>query len=124
MTFRSISILIFSLFSISVKAQFKLDIEGGAIFGTNYNKVRIPNTGGTLVNLADELSINPKIFYRIRAGYTIGKRHTISVLYAPLTVKYNGSFNQNINFNNLIYTAGQPLNVFYKFNTGSPIVMT
>lgn len=98
-------------------AQFKLDLESGVVFGTNYNKVRIPATGGTLVNLANELDIIPKIFYRIRAGYTLSNRHNISILYAPLTVKYNGNFNRNINFNNIIFNADQPVNVFYKFNS-------
>ena len=116
MAFRFLPVFILSVFCLSANAQFKFDLEGGAIFGTNYNKVRIPNTGGTLVNLADELSIKPKAFYRIRAGYTI-KRHNISALYAPLTVKYDGSFNRDVNFNNLVYNAGQPLDVFYKFNS-------
>jgi opacity protein-like surface antigen len=110
-------ITILSFLAISAQAQFKLDLEGGVVFGTNYNKVRIPNTGGTLVNLPRELNINPKAFYRIRAGYAIAKRHNISVLYAPLTVRYDGSFRENINFNNLVYNAGQPLEVFYKFNS-------
>ncbi|TDE08858.1 hypothetical protein [Dyadobacter psychrotolerans] len=116
MTFRYISTFFLFIVCLSTQAQFKLDLEGGAVFGTNYNKVRIPNTGGTLVNLAEELSIKPKAFYRIRVGYTI-KRHNISALYAPLTVKYDGSFNQNVNFNNLVFLAGQPLEVFYKFNS-------
>jgi len=117
MNFRSIIVLIFIFSSTVAMAQFKLDLESGVVFGTNYNKVRIPATGGTLVNLAKELDITPKIFYRIRAGYMISNRHNISILYAPLTVKYEGNFNQNINFNNLIFNADQPVEVFYKFNS-------
>ena len=103
--------------SLPVFAQLKLDIEGGLVLGTNYNKVRIPNAGGSTVNLAEDLSIDPKVFYRIRAGYTIANRHTISGLFAPLTVKYKGSFPNNVNFNNQNFPAGQPLEVFYKFNS-------
>jgi hypothetical protein len=109
--------LVFLVISISALAQFTLDLEGGLVFGTNYNKVRIPNTGGTLVNLANELEVSPKVFYRLRAGYTIAKRHNISVLYAPLSVSYNGSFDKDINFNNLVYNANEPLEVIYKFNS-------
>lgn len=98
-------------------AQFRLDLESGVVFGTNYNKVRIPNVGGTQVNLANDLSIDPKIFYRIRGTYTIAKRHNISALYAPLSVKYHGTFDKNVNFNGINYAAGQPLEVFYKFNS-------
>jgi len=73
------SIIMFSLLLFSPKAvaQFKLDIEGGVVFCTSYNKVRIPATGGTIVNLASQLNISPKVFYRIRAGYTIANRHNI-----------------------------------------------
>jgi hypothetical protein len=111
-------ILIFLCFiSAPLYAQLSLDLEGGAVFGTNYNKVRIPNVGATTVNLPEELTINPKAFYRIRAGYTLGKRHTISALFAPLTVKYHGSFANNVNFNNQLFPAQQPLEVFYKFNS-------
>ena len=98
-------------------AQLRLDVEGGLVFGTNYNKVRIPNIGGTTVNLAEDLSIDPKIFYRIRAGYLFGKRHNVSLLYAPLSVTYNGAFQRDINFNNVNFAGGQPLKVHYKFNS-------
>ncbi|USJ34915.2 hypothetical protein [Dyadobacter fanqingshengii] len=105
------------LCSSPLYAQFRLDLESGAVFGTNYNKVRIPNVGGTQVNLANDLSIDPKIFYRIRGTYTIAKRHNISALYAPLSVKYHGTFDKNVNFNGINYPAGQPSEVFYKFNS-------
>ncbi|KAA6438802.1 outer membrane beta-barrel protein [Dyadobacter flavalbus] len=103
--------------AIPASAQLKLDLESGLVLGTNYNKVRIPNSGGTLVNLQEDLTIDPKVFYRIRAGYTIKNRHNVSLLYAPLTVKYKGSFGENVNFNGLNFPAAQPLEVFYKFNS-------
>ncbi|SKC19263.1 hypothetical protein [Dyadobacter psychrophilus] len=114
---RKIIILLFMLCSSPLYAQFRLDLESGVVFGTNYNKVRIPNVGGTQVNLASDLSIDPKIFYRIRGTYTIGNRHNISALFAPLSVKYHGSFDENVNFNGINYLPGQPLQVFYKFNS-------
>jgi hypothetical protein len=107
----------FLLGSFMAQAQIKLDLEGGLVFGTNYNKVRIPNTGGSLVNLANELNMNSKVFYRVRAGYTFSERHNVSLLYAPLTIQYHGKLGENVNFNNTIFTQGQPLKVFYKFNS-------
>ena len=68
MRFRNITTLAFLLLAVPAMAQLRLDLEGGLVFGTNYNKVRIPATGGTLVNLASELDITPKVFYRVRAG--------------------------------------------------------
>ncbi|GGC15306.1 hypothetical protein [Dyadobacter sediminis] len=117
MKFHYIILTLLTLAAIPASAQFKLDLESGLVLGTNYNKVRIPNSGGTLVNLQEDLTIDPKIFYRIRAGYTIKNRHNVSLLYAPLTVKYKGSFGENVNFNGLNFPAAQPLEVFYKFNS-------
>jgi len=68
------------LCSTSVFAQFKLDVESGVVFGTNYNKVRIPNSGGTQVNLAEDLSIDPKNFTGSE-GLTPLATATISVHY-------------------------------------------
>jgi len=115
--YRCLSAALFLLFFSTAQAQFQLDLESGAVLGTNYNDVRIPNTGGTLFNLSAELTAQPKIFYRIRANYTIGNRHTFSALYAPLTVRYEGDFGQAVNFNNVIFTAGRPLTAFYQFNS-------
>ncbi|AQG78613.1 hypothetical protein [Spirosoma montaniterrae] len=97
-------------------SQIRLDLEGGAVLGTAYNKIRIPNTGGTLVDL-NELQAQPKAFYRIRLGYTLGGRHTISALYAPLTVRYEGSFSQPVNYNGIVFPTGQPITAFYQFNS-------
>lgn len=109
--------IIMLLACASAHAQLIFDVEGGLVTGTSYNKVRIPNAGGTLVNLAPELSSDPKAFYRIRAGYLIGKRHLISALYAPLMLRYDGAFTRDVAFNNLNFRAGQPLSVHYKFNS-------
>jgi hypothetical protein len=100
-----------------VHAQLRLDLESGLVLGTPYNEVRIPNTGGTLVDLSTELSAKPTAFYRIRLGYTINNRHTISALYAPLTVRYDGAFDRDVNYNSLIFPAGQATRVNYTFNS-------
>lgn len=105
------------LFLSTAQAQFQLDLESGAVLGTNYNDVRIPNAGGTLINLSSDLSAQPTVFYRIRANYTLGDRHTISALYAPLTVRYEGNFNRNVSFNNSTFPAAQPTTAFYQFNS-------
>lgn len=98
-------------------AQVVFDLETGVVTGTNYNNVRIPNTGGTRVNLADELTGKPKIFYRLRLSYTLADRHTLSALYAPLTVRYDGNFNQPVNFNNSVFSPEQPVTTYYQFNS-------
>ncbi len=99
------------------QAQIRLDVESGLVLGTNYNKVRIPNQGGTLVDLARELDVKPKVFLRLRADYIINNRHHISALYAPLTVRYTGNFSQDVRFNNVVFAGNTPTTVDYKFNS-------
>jgi hypothetical protein len=117
MTLRLITICLFLSAFQPLKAQFRLDLEGGLVFGTNYNDIRIPGNSGTLIDVSDQLSVKPQVFYRLRAGYTIANRHTISALYAPLTVSYDGSFDQDVNFNNAIYRKSEDVTVNYKFNS-------
>ncbi|QRQ99843.1 hypothetical protein [Dyadobacter sandarakinus] len=111
-----ICILVFSALG-EAQAQVTLDLEGGIVPSTNYNKVRIPNNGGTLVNLPDELDLNAKLFYRARLSYRFSGRHQVSALYAPLTVTYKGNFGNPVLFNGITFGTGQPVKVNYKFNS-------
>ena len=111
----SILLLIFSL-SISVKAQASIDLESGAVF-TGKNNVRIPGNQGTLFSLKDDLVSKTAFFYRIRLSYTIKSRHTISLLYAPLETKSEGSVSRDILFEGVIFPANAELKGTYKFNS-------
>lgn len=111
----SILLLTFSL-AISVKAQALIDVESGLVF-TGYNDVRIPGDKGTFFSLNDDLHAKAKIFYRLRAGYTIKSRHTISLLYAPLETKSEGSVANDIFFEGVLFPANIELNGTYKFNS-------
>ncbi len=112
-----------ALFAISffcttatTNAQATIDMESGAVF-TGYNNVRIPGDTGTLFSLKNDLNAKSNIFIRLRAGYTINARHTISVLYAPLTVKSNGSTNKQIDFDGVTFASNTALNASYTFNS-------
>ncbi len=98
------------------KAQLGLDIESGAVFA-GYNDVRIPGDAGTLFSLTDDLNAKPTTFMRLRVGYTINSRHTISVLYAPLTVKSDGSATFPIDFEGITFPANTSLDASYTFNS-------
>ena len=67
--------------------------------------------------MKDDLVPKTKIFYRIRANYTIKKRHTISLLYAPLEVKSNGNLANAIVFEGVTFPANTDLAGTYKFNS-------
>jgi len=113
----SISILFLTFFmKISVNAQANIDIETGAVF-TGYNDVRIPGDQGTFFSLKDDLKAKTKIFYRLRAGYTIKSRHTISLLYAPLETISEGSVVNDIFFEGVLFPANTQLTGTYKFNS-------
>ena len=62
-------ILTFSL-NQSVIAQALVDLETDSIM-TGYNDIRIPGDLGTLFSLEDDLKSKTKIFYRLRASYTL-----------------------------------------------------
>jgi len=120
---KRIYLIIIALFSVfllsglsSLKAQVLIDLESGVVF-SGYNDVRIPGDQGTLFSLSKELDASPKVFYRLRAGYTFGTRHNVSLLYAPLTVKSDGSINRDLSFEGVVFPANTTLIGFYKFNS-------
>jgi hypothetical protein len=97
-------------------AQATLDLETGVVV-TGYNDVRIPGDEGTLFSLKDDLSANAKIYYRIKVNYTIKSRHTLSVLFAPLTTTSDGNIPDDVNFAGTVFPANTPLDAKYKFNS-------
>ena len=113
-----IILIVFSLHSLVsvVVAQAFIDVETGAVF-TGYNNVRIPGDSGTLFSLKTDLKAKPSAFIRVRAGYTIGKRHTISILYAPLKVNSSGVSTTQIDFNDVSFPVGCNIESVYKFNS-------
>lgn len=113
----SVSVLILALsLSMTVTAQALLDLESGVVF-TGKNDVRIPGDAGTLFSMKDDLVSDPAFFYRISLGYTIGSRHTLTLLYAPLETKSEGSMAQDIVFEGVTFPANTDLEGTYKFNS-------
>ena len=113
------SISIFSLavsLSLSLQAQGVVDLESGLVF-TGYNDVRIPGDDGTLFSMKDDLVSDPAFFYRISLGYTLGNRHTLALLYAPLETRSEGSMAQDIFFEGVVFPANTQLEGTYKFNS-------
>ena len=118
---KSLTYLIFVLilnfsFTTTAKAQAQIDLESGAVF-TGYNDVRIPGDLGTFFSLNDDLQAQTKMFYRLRASYTINSRHTISLLYAPLETKSEGRVANDIFFEGVVFPSNTNLNGTYKFNS-------
>jgi hypothetical protein len=113
----SISILFLTFcLTISVKAQALIDFESGLVF-TGYNDVRVPGDQGTQFSLKNDLIPKTEFFYRIRLSYTIKSRHTLSLLYAPLETKSEGSVANDIFFEGVVFPANTELTGTYKFNS-------
>lgn len=99
-------------------AQFWVDFEGGLVLGTPYNKISIPNAGGTQFDLGkSNFEVQPLVFGRTRIGVTFKDRHTITALYAPLTATYKGQFGEVVNFNGLDYAPNEAITAKYRFNS-------
>jgi hypothetical protein len=111
----SATYFVFSLTSF-VNAQGFVNVESGGVI-SQYNNVRIPGNTGTLISLTDDLKAKPNAFFRLRAGYTIKSRHTISLLYAPLTVKSSGKTSKSINYEGAIFPINTNLDASYTFNS-------
>ncbi|WPP52081.1 TonB-dependent receptor [Catalinimonas niigatensis] len=112
--------IILSIFMLGISfssyAQFRIDLESGAVF-TGYNKIQVPGTDGTRFNLTDELDVNNSLFYRLKLLYTFNDKHTFSVLFAPLSIKAQGYSDQTIQFAGATFAAGDALNTRYVFNS-------
>jgi len=93
-----------------------VDLESGGVF-PGYCDVRIPGDTGTLFSLTDDLSTDSSLFIRVRAGLRIHPRHTVLVLFAPLTLDGAGRVDFPIEYNGVSFPANMPLESVYRFNS-------
>jgi hypothetical protein len=104
------------VFSTAYPAKWFFDIETGLV-SSGYNNVRIPNETGTLFSLSEDLDIQSKMFFRIRAGVELGKRHVVSLFAAPLTLTAKGQVDQEIFFFEEQFPPQASLDAVYTFNS-------
>jgi hypothetical protein len=102
--------------SSAVPAQPALDIETGLAL-SGYNDVRIPGDTGTLLSLSEELSIDPTSFFRIRLRYTLGQRHHLGLLVAPLRLEAKGSVDRPVQFQDQEFAPSVELKSRYRFDS-------
>ena len=96
--------------------RWTAELEGGAVF-SGYNEARIPNVGGTLVSLSEDLDIAAKAYFRFRLSYAISRRHELSLLYAPLTLRAAGTLPTAVNFTGVLFPQGAAVDGVYTFNS-------
>lgn len=116
------NILFFSIaftFPFALAAQFFVDAETGAAVNTS-NSVQFPNEANSesdRINVIDEFENGSTWYYRLRLGYTIAERHTISALYAPLDFSYEGQFATPQTFGENTFLESEDVMLNYQFNS-------
>ena len=93
-----------------------IEVETGVV-SLGYCDVAIPGNTGTRFSLTDDLSTKSSLFLRFRAGFNLGARHSIVLLYAPLYLEGSGHVPYSINFFGVTYPAGTALRSVYRFNS-------
>lgn len=111
----ALPLLLFVL-AFTVRGGWWVENEFGMVFG-GYNDIRVPASTGTEFSLTGDLDDDPAIFARLRPGYTFGKRHNLSLLVAPLRLRAEGSFEQDVMFNGVLFPAGAPMEGKYRFDS-------
>ena len=117
---KALHLLLCGFFVLSIcpaaYSQWFFDGETGGAF-SGYNNVQIPRDTGTAFSLSKDLDSDSTFFFRLRLGIQLGKRHTISVFAAPLTIKAAGSVDTPILFFEEDFPADVPLTAVYRFNS-------
>lgn len=101
---------------IPVQAQAFLEAEGGIAF-TGYNDVRIPADSSDTISLKNDTASLFAPAFRLRAGYTFARRHTLMALYAPLTVRGSTRSDRELRYRDIIVPAGSKVDSIYRFDS-------
>jgi len=120
MKFRTIVFLaglgIFLCLGTFATAQAFLDLEGGTAF-TGYNDLAIPAKTVPRISLKTDIVSSPALSLRVRLGYTIGSRHTFSVLIAPLSVYGSSTLDSDITYQGKTFAKGSRVQSIYRFDS-------
>jgi len=84
---------------------------------TGYNDVAIPGDDGTRFSLSEDLEADPAWYVRLRLGKTIAQRHTILLLAAPLTIYSEGSFDEDVTYDDTTFKRGETVRARYRFDS-------
>lgn len=110
-------VIVFLLVFVSrVEAKWFFDVESGWVF-SGRNEVRIPGDTGTQFSLTNDLKTDSTPFVRLRLGYQFHPRHTVSVLWAPLSLDAAGRVGKELFFFEETFSPDVPLKAGYTFNS-------
>ncbi len=95
--------------------SIEFGVETGGVFFSG-NDVRIPNEGGTKFDMLELIGTDLNPYLRLSAAVTLGERHRIGLLYAPLSVDGSGTFASDVFFEDATFAAGEPIRGTYQFS--------
>jgi hypothetical protein len=97
--------------------RIELEVEGGPAW-QSYNDVEIPNDGtATRFSLSDLVGTGPWPSGRAYLTWNVSERHGLRLLWAPFSLTETGVPGSALSFAGQDYSAGQPLEATYTFNS-------
>jgi len=97
--------------------HFSLELEAGPVWQSS-NDVQIPNSElGTRFSLKDLGGTGPGPAGRLYCTWSIGQKHGLRVLLAPLSYTETGIFDEEVLFAGEAYEAGTSTEATYQFNS-------
>lgn len=112
----TVALILLSLASLS--AKFSIYAETGAAF-TGYNDARIPGDldEDNTFSFVDDLESPVVQSFRLNAHYKITPRHQVSLLYSPLSIRPEGTFDRDILYQGETFNAGEQIEALYRFDS-------
>ncbi len=97
-------------------AAWQIDLESGVVW-SGYNDVQIPKNSGTRFSLTDDLQTESPLFFRLRLEYALTDRHTLGLLFAPLSLRATGTIDRSLRFEGTEFPEAARIDALYKFNS-------
>jgi hypothetical protein len=120
MKYKLLLTLLAMLLAVSLTGQFytqtSFETESGYVI-TGYSDVRIPGDTGDLWSLSEELEADVEPFLRFKLIQPFGKRHNVSILYAPLSIRSYGKLDESTNFGGYTFAPDVRLSAKYRFDS-------
>lgn len=102
---------------VAQQAAFDLEIEGGLVWQSG-NDVEVPNDGtATRFSLSDALGSGPRGASRVYLTWHRSESQSLRLLFAPLTVRADGTLPGPVTFSGAGYGTGSPVEGAYTFNS-------
>ena len=108
-----------SIFALSAAPANALSVtlETGPL-GFSYNDAQIPNSSeGDRFDLLELTGAGPVPYVRLSVEETFADKHTVRVLYAPVSIEGTGTLSETTRFGGETFAADTPIEGYYKFNT-------